>query len=272
MARYAFAALVLVIFISPAAAIDFQVDIAGEAEASVYNVQNTTQGDLHEFNLTMENPSSVGCEYFLRGEFERGNATERRYSNGYSVWPGSSTDMELKYVPVNYTGQVNADIDLIYCDTVRNVTDYSFNVSTSTFESTFETETLEVDEESARARFSIENATAVPVRAPPFWRVGSSEIVNRKARLDYRPSLFQHEESITYALMENGTIQGRAEVSLEAPEPTLKEKIMEKRFEIASALAFILLLGNLYLLRSRILPEKVLESIREMETDRSIKR
>lgn len=271
MDRAAVFTVLLIFLIAPATSIEFKVDVAGKSGDALFAANHSTGKDVHTFNASLENPSSVGCNYYFRGEFERGNKTERRYSTSYGLWPGETVDAEINYAPVNYTGTVNADIDLLYCDTVRNVSDYSFEIANPAFNRTYDAKTLEVSENSVKVNFSVRNGTLVPVKTPPYWRVGSSEIDNHVAEIDYEPTLFQNK-SMTFAVMQNGTIQGKAEVSLESPEPTLKEKLWDKRFRIALAVLAISVLGNLYLLREKILPEFVLEKIKEIETSRSIKR
>ncbi|WEL19277.1 hypothetical protein [Candidatus Nanohalococcus occultus] len=266
------ALLLLILALVPAAtSVDFKVNVAGQSGDAVFNANSSTSGDLHRFNATLENPSSVGCQYHLRGEFTRGNLTERRYSNAYRMWPGETSDIELSYVPVNYTGQVRADIDLMYCDTTRNISDYAFNVSNPAFNNTYASETLEVTENSATASFSLENATLVPVQAPSYWKVGSTSIVNRTAQIDYTPTLFQEEKQIQFAVIQNNSIEGTTTVLLESPPPTLKEKLLDKQLEIIAGLLAFSLLANLFMARKKILPDKVLEKLSEIETNRSIR-
>jgi hypothetical protein len=268
MARRQAAVLLALALLPGAAALDFNVKVSPVAEATVVQPRwdNVTE-TVHEFNVSVDNMASVGCTYRLRGEFSRGNSTEAVHSGAYPMFPGTTSFMELKYVPLNYTGEVDADVDVRYCDRTEDVAEYSFEVNSSSItDARVETETLRVTEDSAEASFSVDGGELVPVGVPPYWKAGPSEVQNGSAEVEYEAPVFQNR-SIEYAVVRDGELLGTATVELESPEPTLVDRILARKEQILLSLFAVSLLGNLYLARRRLLPDRLLEWIEEIELE-----
>lgn len=268
---------VLVLFSAgSASALNIQVKVPPEVKASIYDVQYQNSTDLvHSMNFTLENPASVGCAYAVRGRFDKGGAVNTVYSKSYEMWPGEARLLELNYIPQNYTGTVRADIDLLYCDRAENITSYRFESEKSNWPNTrIESRTIEATDRKAKIETSFQNGKLIPITSPPNWRTGSATLTNSSATLEYDAPIFSHERNITYALIdEEGELVGKTEVSLKNPEPSLKEKILEKKWLIFAALFIVSMAGNGYLLRRKIIPEEVREKLAELEFgDRDIKK
>ena len=270
------ATLILALALVPVVTgLDFQIGINSEADVSTVNPQydNSTQG-VHNYNVSVENPASIGCSYHLIGRFEYKNRTEVVRSQSYGLWSGSTETARLQFVPLNYTGEVDADIDVGYCSHQKNVTSYRFNVTEETVaESRFESETLEADENSAEISIKVENGRLVPIDTPGYWNVASAEIVNGTSSLSYDAPLYQPRD-IEYAVIdEGGEIIGRTTVNTTSPEKTWRDKLRQNPWTVFALLLALSLVGNVYLLRKRLIPEILREKISDIEFgDRSVRK
>lgn len=271
MAR-AEAALLLtaaLVFLPAAAALQFDVEVDPLANATVIEPMWENSSDtVHEFNVTLENPESVGCNYRLRSHYEMENGTEQlAYSRGYPTWPGDSNLMEIKHYPGNYTGEVNATVELFYCGQSQQIAEYDFEFNSTTLsEAEVETDTLEVSHDRARLNVDIVNTTLVPYEAPGFWRLGHAEVGPEGfTTVDYEAPIFDQRKNISYAVIQDGEMIGVAETDLREPEPTFWERLAERTLEAVAALLIISLATNLYQARRRILPDKVFEKLDEFE-------
>lgn len=271
-----FLAVLVVLSAGSTTALNIEVKVPPEVKASVYDVNYGNSTSLvHSMNFTLENPASVGCSYAVRGRFDKGGSIDTVYSKAYDTWPGTAQFVELDYIPQNYTGTVEADIDLFYCDKSENITDYSFESTEYNWpDKEINSKTLIATDRQAKIETSFQNGKLVTIKSPPNWRTGSAKLVNGSATIDYKAPIFRQDRNITYGLIdESGRMVGKTEVSLKNPEPTLKQKILQKKDLILAGLFIASLIGNLYLLRRKIVPEEVRERVNEIEfSDRDLKK
>lgn len=208
-----------------AAALDFNVDVSPTPEAGVYNPNASTQ-DYFNASVDIQNPGSVGCEFRIRGDIRQDSQDITRYSTAYRMWPGDTNRAEFLYLPINHTGQVDANLTLEYCDRSKHIEDYSFNYSERIVpNSTIESKTLEVNSSAALVDFKIDDAVLIPQQYPGYWKVGSERVRDSRAVLEYEPTLFRGGEQIKYTVVRNGTVEGEATVVLEDQEKWYEEII-----------------------------------------------
>lgn len=267
--------LLLVFTTGLTSAFDIKISVDPVTEANLYNPSyaNSTEG-IQNFNVTLENHASVGCKYYLRGRFQHGNQTETRYSNPYASWPGESKVLELKYLPMNYRGNIRSDIDITYCGSEKNVSSFEYNHTKKHVSKNMVTsETTKSNITSTSIEIPVSKGTLMPKKVPPYWKAGSAKIENNTAKVNYDAEIFRKKENITYTVIDSsGEVLGETKVSLKEPEPTLKERILERKWLIFAGLFFASLIGNGYLLRRKIIPESVREKLGELELgDRDIK-
>jgi hypothetical protein len=153
--------------------------------------------------------------------------------------------MEINYIPTNYTGEIETNLSLQYCGQEKQLESFSFNVTeNTTINSTVESRTVSSNRESTE--LEVEGDKLVPEEEPPYWKTSSAEIVNGTAEIEYDAPIFDRQEEITYTVIEDGEIQGSTEVTFE-PQPTFKEKIMDRKLEIVSAVLGVSILANILL-------------------------
>lgn len=224
--KIVFLAAAATILFSTAAALQYQVDIPALRNASIIGTdyQNTTSG-VHEFNTSVENIGSAGCRYRLEGTYSYEDISKKQYSSELGLWPGSTETAHLYFVPLNYTGQVNASVEATYCGYAEHVTDFSFTMQQAVNTSRNFTEKVRnVNRSAAEVSFQeLESGRLVPAETPPFWKVSPAEVRNGTAVLQYDPALFRYGENITYLVARNGSIDGKTEVYLKE-KPGLFEK------------------------------------------------
>lgn len=214
----------LVLFTGFAAALDFSVEIRPTAEASVYQVENLNSSDFNT-SMALENTGSVGCEFRLKGVFNQGSQEVVRYSRPYPIWPGEGTDVELAYIPVNYTGEVKSEISLEYCWQERHLENFSFESNERIVPNkTIDSKTLEFNNTNAVVSFKdVEKAHLIPQEYPPYWKVGAADLKDGVANLNYRAPLFKKGENITYTVVQNRSVIGKTKVQLEDQETWFEE-------------------------------------------------
>lgn len=213
-----------VIFLTAGAtALDFQVEIAPTPEAGVYQ-PNASTGEYFNASVSVQNPGSVGCEFRIRGDIQQGEQELTRYSSAYRMWPGDITRAEFLYLPINYTGQVDANLTLNYCDRSKHIDSYTFNYTERVIpNSTVESKTLDVNSSAALVDLGVEDALLIPQQHPPLWKVGSQKVNGSRAVLEYEPTLFKGGEEIEYTVLKNGSITGKTTVVLEDQEKWYEE-------------------------------------------------
>lgn len=211
------------VFLGQAAALDFDVNVEPTPEADIYQ-PNSTHGNYFNATASIENPGSVGCEFRVRGDIEQGEQELTRYSAPYSMWPGDIKKAEFLYLPINYTGQVEANLSLNYCDREQHIDSYSFNMSERVIpNSTVESKTLEVNSTNALVSLGVEEAILIPQQYPPYWKVGSVRANDSRAFIEYDPTLYKGGEEIVYTVIRNGSVEGKTTVVLEDQETWYQE-------------------------------------------------
>jgi hypothetical protein len=157
---------------------------------------------------------------------------------------GSAIASRLIVSPLNYTGRVNLNLSATYCDRTTQITQLSYNHTDRLIaEQEFNSTTLRATDSSAEFRLSgVENATLVPLEAPPVWKVGSTEVVRGQATARYEPSVFHPSRNITYTVFQGDEAIGTTKVSLRADdEPGLIEQLTNPDIVAASLLLNVLL-------------------------------
>jgi hypothetical protein len=215
------------VFLGQAAALDFDVNVEPTPEAGIFQ-PNSTHGNYFNASASIENPGSVGCEFRVKGDIQQGGQDLTRYSAPYSMWPGDIDRAEFLYLPINYTGKVEANLSLQYCDREKNIDSYSFNMSERVIpNSTIKSKTLEVNKTNALVSLGVEEAVLIPQQYPAYWKVGSVRVNNSRALIEYDPTLFKKGEEIEYTVIRNGTVEGKTKVVLEDQEAWHEELFRE---------------------------------------------
>jgi len=244
-----------------ASGLTFDVEVAELTDHSIKDINYSEEVEnVQEIDGTVENIGSIGCTYRLKAEFEQGNQSFERFSSPYSLWQGDYSFMDINYIPMNYTGTVDTNLSVTYCGQEKPVDNFSFNVTEKTLpEQEMKSRTVEASEKNAE--IEIEGGEVlVPEQKPSYWKTSSAEIVNNTAEIEYDAPIFDPGETITYSVVENGSVIGRTEVGLEA-EPTLMEELWEQRMKILGGLLILSILGNVLLfmknrgLLERLVPE-----------------
>lgn len=225
MARVQVTVLLTALFflISSGATLDFNVQVAPTPEASTFQ-PNSSSENYFNATVVLENSGSIGCEYRVRGDILQGDQELTRYSSSYRMWPGDIEDAEFVYLPINYTGDVKANLSLEYCEREKYIDSYSFQ-SEERIEPnrSIESKTLEAEERRSLVSFGVDEALLIPQEYPPYWKVGSVKVEEGKGRLEYNPTLFKEGEIIKYTVLQNGSVVGYTEVVLEDEEKWYEE-------------------------------------------------
>jgi len=251
MVRNTLLAAFLIILAGMAAGLTFEVDVAEITNHSIKDLEYSDEVELNqEISANVENVGSIGCTYRFKGEFEQGNDSFERYSAPHSLWSGANSEIELNYIPMNYTGHVDTILYLTYCGQEEEVESFEFNVSKNTLPGAdVDSRTVEADQSQASVEIS-SGDLLVPEESPSFWKVGSAEIVNGSATVDYDAPIFNEGETLRYTVLEDGEVAGSTEVGLKA-EPNYMEKAWNHRFVAATALLILSFFGNLLFLAER---------------------
>ncbi len=259
MDKYSLQLFLIMFFLPAASSLSFNVNVDALTDHSFKDMEyRENVSGLQEINATVENVGSIGCTYRLRADFRQGNQTFERFSSPEPLYQGDYDRMEIKFIPEEYVGEIEANISLEYCGQKEQVDSLTFNVTDSTsINSTVDSRTISVNQESAF--LEVRGDLLVPEKEPSYWKTSSAEITNGTAEIEYDAPIFDEREEITYTVLEDGEIRGSTTVSLE-PEPTLKEKLLDRKLELALGLLGISVLANLLLiLKQRGLIEKVRE-------------
>ena len=238
-------------------ALDFNVDVAEIVSSSEYDLSYLNETDtVQTVSMNIENRGSIGCEYRLRGEFEYDDETFVRYSSPHQLWQGAYTDAEINFIPMNYTGEVEASVYNEFCDEEKHVEDFTFNVTENTVSNeSVESETVSVTETDSNISINdVESGLLVPEEEPSFWKTSSASINNSEATLHYDAPIFRHGENITYTVLNSESkVVGSTEVWLNTEE-TFMDKVRDN-FEYLIILVLVLGIVGL-LLERRKLTEK----------------
>lgn len=256
----------LVIFIGLTAGLSFDVDVAEVTDYSFKDFQYDEEVEtVHELKGNVENVGSIGCSYRLKAEYSQGDETFERYSSAEPLWQGSHADLSIHYIPMNYTGVVDGDLFIQYCDQEKHLEEFSFNVTENSLPGAgLESRTVSASEN--RAKVQLDNGDLlVPEEEPSFWRTSSAPIENGYAKLQYEAPIFSESESITYTVVEDGSIAGSVEVRMEA-EPNFPEKLVEHKTDILFIALLLSLLVNIgYLVERRGLHKGIAEKIKSLK-------
>jgi|AntRauMinimDraft_2_1070382.scaffolds.fasta_scaffold00551_3 hypothetical protein len=223
----------IVFLISTASALQFGVEIGALTDSSEYGTEYRNNTAVQQINTTILNAGSVGCEFRLKGEFEYANQTQIRYSSPYALFPGSEAMMQLYFIPENYTGQVDTTLYSEYCGQEKLIKEFNFSSPESVVSNnTMESITRSVGTTSSIIDIESENGRFVPKEAPAYWKVGSADIVNGTATIEYDAPIFREGENLTYTVLDSrNNIVGETEVYLKA-ENTLIDRLEENLYKI----------------------------------------
>jgi hypothetical protein len=240
------------LFLSGAAAMEFGVNVDTKVDQANFNLEQFNNSDTTEFKLTVENVGSVGCQYRLAGNFYS-DRVKMFYSGDRPMFPGTAQDISLTYTRENYTGNVTGELYLEYCNRREHLENRTFTVDNDPVENEISSEVLEVNRTGASVEINRTNGTLIPVEQPPLWRIGSTEIEDGEASVEYNPPIYREGENLSFIVNDEGENIGYTQVKLEKEE-TLMDRLAERRNEIALAgLAIVLLILNLYQSRRTIL-------------------
>jgi len=243
----------LLIFLLPAAAgLSFNVDLAALTDHSVKDLQYKEEVEaVQNINASITNVGSIGCTYRLRADYSYANQSFTRYSSDVPLWQGESDRLNVRFVPKKYTGTVDTNLSLTYCDQEKKVDSLSFNVTeNTTSEGQVSSRTVSVTEKSAEVE--LDNGTLlVPDKQPSYWKTSSADVVNGSAEVRYDAPIFEKEETITYSVIQNGEVIGETTVKLE-PEPTFWEKLRDSKTEIFRTALIASVFVNLLLILNHI--------------------
>lgn len=247
MDRIKIQVLFIILLIPSVSSLSFNIDVEELADHSLKDVEHSANvSQLQEINATVENVGSIGCTYRIKADFQKGNQTLERFSSPQPLWQGEYERLEINYIPTNYKGEIETNLSMTYCGQEKQVDSFNFTVTeNTTVNSTLKSRTISSDDE--RARIEVEGDRLVPQEEPSYWKTSSTNIVNGTAEIEYDAPIFDQREEITYTVLEDGEIKGSTTVNLE-PEPTLKEKILDRKLEITAAVLAISILGNILLI------------------------
>lgn len=235
MARYKVSVLLISAFLlfTFSTALDFNVKVAPTPEANIYQPSLNSNGSYFNASMSVENEGSLGCEFRIKGDIQQGGQSINRYSTVYEVWPGDLVDSEFIYIPLNYTGQVEANLSLQYCEQQKHIESYTFNSTEKILpNNSVESKTLEVDSREALIHVNQEEGVLVPQQHPPRWKVGSAKISDHQASIEYDPTLFREGKEIVYTVVENSKVKAETTVVLEDEETWYEEilRTVRERF------------------------------------------
>ena len=264
MVRTVLLLTLLIIFAGFSTGLTFEVDVAEITDHSIKDLDYSDEVEVNqEISANVDNVGSIGCTYRFKGEFEQGNDTFERFSAPHSLWSGGDSEIELNYIPMNYTGLVDTTLYVTYCGQEVEVESFEFNVSQSTLPGAdVNSRTVEADQSQASIEIS-SGDLLVPEESPSFWKVGSAEIVNGSATVDYEAPIFSEGETLRYTVLEDGEVTGSVNVKLEE-DPTYWEKAQGYKMEGLAAVLLISLLVNLGFLAEM---RDIRESLPEIDLD-----
>lgn len=243
--------LVTVIFlISGSAALEFDVNVDALTESSEYGIEYRNNTTVQQVNTTVLNGGSIGCTFRLKGEFEYANQTQTRYSSPYSLFPGAEEQMQLYFIPENYTGNVQTTIYTQYCDQEKQIKEFNFTSPESVLaNNTIESRTRSVTETESTVKIDSEDGRLVPKEAPAYWKTGSAKLVNGTATVEYEAPIFQEGENLTYTVLDReNNIVGETQVYLKAEE-TIWDRLENNLYKIILGFSVLLNIGLIIRLR-----------------------
>ena len=245
MVRSEILALLLILALPAASGLQFGVEVGKDVDASYFELEQTNYSDATAFNLSVENPASVGCNYRMRGDFYADDKYTF-YSGDSGLFPGATAEKHLMFTATNYTGEVEAALYLEYCMETVHLENRTFEVENGPVTERIESDVLSVTDRVAVLEID-GNGTLIPVEQPPLWRIGQTELENGNATINYNPPLFRDGKNVTFVLNRGGENIGFTEIELVDPEASRWEKLMDYSNELLlGGIALLLLLLNLY--------------------------
>lgn len=229
MARYK-TALLLILFsviAVPAAGFTFDVSIDDVTSTRATDVKYSENvSGVQNLNASVENSGSIGCVYRLRAEYRYGNRSFDRYSTGVPLWPGDTHRAKVYLITSNYRGTVSGNLTAEYCGQTEKVQEFNYATSNITLGNSTESRTYRADSEGADISVEdFDEGMLVPVEAPPHWKTSSTSLTDGEAEISYDPPIFTDSENITYAVVQNGTVEATTEVGLRE-NPTVVQGLM----------------------------------------------
>ncbi len=229
MARYKTAILLTVFSIvaAPAAGFTFDVSIDDVTSTRVTDVKYSENvSGVQNLNASVENSGSIGCVYRLKAEYQYGNQSFDRYSTGVPLWPGDTHRSKIHLITSNYTGTVSGNLTAEYCGQTEEVQEFNYTTSNITLGNSTESRTYKADSDGADISVEgYDEGMLVPVEAPPHWKTSSTSLTEGEAEISYDPPIFTDTENITYAVVQNGTVEATTEVGLRE-NPTALQSLM----------------------------------------------
>ncbi|MFB6180618.1 MAG: hypothetical protein ABEJ93_01955 [Candidatus Nanohalobium sp.] len=193
--------LLLILITGTATSVSFEASISPEANITVREtsfIQNSS--GLQTVNLSVINTGSVGCSFQLETVF---NNSETAYSREKPVWPGESTFLESNHL-FKESGSYKGVAKLDYCGEKLKLSKFNFTTEKANF-SAPEVNSTTLTASENRVNFTVEEGLLVPVETPYFWKVSSAETVNGTASVGLKPSIFDRDEEIRFAVLNQST-------------------------------------------------------------------
>ena len=254
--------LLVIAFSAASTAVQFNVDVADDADSSEYEIdyrQNVST--VQQINFTVENTGSLGCKFTSEAEFMYGNTTDSVMSPSRNLWPGDSALLQIHYLPLNYSGPVQADLYVRYCGKTERLKQMNFTVEEARMPDTeLNSRTESVSSGYSRITIDREEAILVPDNRPSGWKAASARVEEGRAEIEYEPSLFRKGEEISYTVLDpsTGDFIGSTSVVLQEDEDIL-EKLSENGWTILLVLSMI---ANLLFLARKIDAKRLLKDLK----------
>jgi hypothetical protein len=228
-------------------ALSFNVEIDDMTSFSAKDVNLPQEKSAYQsINASIENTGSIGCRYRLKVDYNYSGESFERFSPSYPIWPGESERARIDLLVRNYTGNVEGDLSVNYCGQEEKVTDFNFTSENLTLEKEHSSTTISANSSNTQIRVhEVEKGRLVPVKAPSYWKTSSTELENGKAVLEYEAPIFQPEETITYAIVQNSSSEGFVKVGLDAEE-SLWDRVLNYRNELLYSLIVLLAALNIF--------------------------
>lgn len=258
MDGYKISTLVLaVVFLSAiASSIIYEVDVDESLNHSSFQLSYEEEiTDVQQYSAVIDNTGSVGCTYRLANTLESGNYSRTDYSQPHQLWPGDSARISVTSVPINVTGQINSTLEVEYCgkNTVINKTSFE-DIRNTSAQKEISSTTLKSEDGRITFKTGLNEAIAVPIGEPPYWKIGPVNISAGKAETSFEAPIFSEEKTVIFALVNksSGDVMGRTHVKTGSEGFNL-DNLPDELPWIGFLLSFVLnlVLGLLLIIRRR---------------------
>lgn len=239
----------VLLLVAPVSAVNFKVQISDVVGYDTVSLNHEVNGSVISVKTNVRNTGSIGCNYRLSGEFDKGGRVTESWSHALPLFPGGNSEIGFSHLVYNYTGPVNASVDLSYCGKTADIGNFTFNVTEKTIvENNLSSSTQSVNTSSAVVTTDVEEGTLIPQNVPSAWKVPSASVDDGKAVLQYDPTIFHPNRELSYFVVDSeGQVIGFTEVDLNH-RSGIGEKLLANRFKLllaASVLVNLLLLARL---------------------------